>query len=151
MHRLHFAVRRLANLVRSRVPWLAAPSNRESALPYVLNRPTVNPVLPVHDMDAVTEFYRTIGFAVTAYDAGYAWVRTCGWEFFHLASAPTLRPGESTAAAYIHVDDVEAWHRAMTRNAPEIAIGAILVQPWGMREFAVTDPAGNVVRFGQHI
>lgn len=134
-----------------RIPGLPPPTNHESPLPYVPTRPTVNPILPVGDMDEAIEFYRSIGFAVTAYDAGYAWVRTCGWEFFHLALAPALEPGTSAAAAYVHVSDVDAWHRAIETNAPDVPVTEVVTQPWGMREFSVTDPAGNLVRIGQNV
>lgn len=141
----------VSRLVRGRVPGLPAPTNEESPLPYVPNPPSVNPILPVHDMDAVIAFYRSVGFAVTAYDAGYAWVRTCGWEFFHLALADGLVPGASRAAAFVHVSDVDAWHRAMRSNAPDVPIRDVIEQPWGMREYSITDPAGNVVRIGQNV
>jgi predicted enzyme related to lactoylglutathione lyase len=143
-------VAHLVDLVRARLPGLSPPRNRESPLPYVANRPTVNPILPVSDMDRAVGFYRTVGFAVTEYDAGYAWVRTCGWEFFHLALAPALEPGGSTAAAYLHVADVDEWHRAITTNAPDVAVGDVIAQPWGMREFSLADPDGNVMRIGRH-
>ncbi len=140
----------LVDLVRARVPGLPPPQNTESPLPYVATRPTVNPILPVSDMDRAIAFYRSVGFAVTAYDPGYAWVRTCGWEFFHLASAPSLRPGESTAAAYIHVADVDEWDRAITTQAPDVAVADVVAQPWGIREFSIADPDGNILRIGQH-
>lgn len=143
------AGRHLTHLVRSRVRWLPSPENTESPLPYVARRPTVHPVLPVHDMDAAMSYYRSVGFAVVAYDAGYAWVRTCGWEMFHLVLAAGTAPGGSVAGAYLHVSDVDEWHRAIRTNAPDVPIGAITDTPWGMREFALTDPSGNVVRIGR--
>jgi len=142
----------VANAVRSRLPWVAPPENEGSPLPYVARRPSVKPVLPVPDMAEAVEFYRRLGFEVEQYDEGYAWVRTCGWEFFHLAHAPTLDPGASVAAAYVHVSDADEWHVAITAAAgDDAAIGGVVDQPWGMREFVVTDPAGNVVRFGRNL
>lgn len=132
------------------MPWLASPTNPESPLPFVPNRPTVNPVLPVHDMAVATAFYRSIGFTVSAYDAGYAWVGTCGWEFLHLVHAPSLEAGVSSAGAYVHVGDVTEWHTAMCVLAPD-ETGDVADQPWGMREYAVTDPSGNVIRFGHNL
>ena len=146
------SLRRITDVVRDRVPFVASPVNRESPLPFVSRRPTVNPVLPVDDMDVAVAFYERIGFAVRRYDAGYAWVRTCSWEIVHLALAAGTGPGASNAGAYVHVDDVDAWHVAMTTvSGGDAAISGIAEQPWGMREFAVTDPAGNVVRFGRHL
>ncbi len=144
--------RQIVNGVRGRLPWVSSPENEGSPLPYVARRPTVNPVLPVSDMDEAIGFYRHLGFDVESYDAGYAWVRTCGWEFLHLARASGLEPGASGAGAYVHVTDADEWHVAITAAAgDDAAIGGVVDQPWGMREFAVTDPAGNVVRFGRNL
>lgn len=138
----------IAAHLRARLPGLAAPTQADSPLPFVARRPTVNPVLPVSDMGAAIGFYRQLGFHVDNYDAGYAWVTNCGWEIVHLAARPEMAPGSSRAAAYVHVDDADAWHVALSVVAPDTAIGGVADQPWGKREFAVTDPDGNVIRFG---
>ena len=103
------------------------------------------------DMDAVIAFYRSVGFAVSVYDDGYAWVRTCGWEYLHLALAEGLEAGASSAAAFVHVGDVDDWRDAMRSNAPDVEIGDVIEQPWGTREYSITDPAGNVIRIGQNV
>jgi len=129
---------------------MASPENEGPPLPYVAQRPTVNPVLPVPDMLEAIEFYRRLGFEVEPFDDGYAWVRAWGWEFFRLAFVPSLEPGASAASAYVHVTDADEWHVAMTAAAGDVVVvGGVVDQPWGMREFAVADPAGNVVRFGR--
>ncbi len=56
-------------------------------------------------------------------------------------------PAANEAACYVFIADVDAFHAALPG---EIAVGPIVDQPWGMREFSVTDPSGNVLRFGQH-
>ena len=144
--------RQIVNAARSHLPWVPSPENEGSPLPYVARRPTVNPVLPVPDMAEAIAFYRRLGFDVEQFDDGYAWVRTCGWEFLHLAHAANVEPGRAAAGAYVHVTDADEWHVAITAAAGEdAAIGGVVDQPWGMREFAVTDPAGNIVRFGRNL
>jgi catechol 2,3-dioxygenase-like lactoylglutathione lyase family enzyme len=135
--------------VRRHVPGLSPRANPDSSLPYVGRRPVVNPVLPVSDMDEAIAFYRMVGFEVTSYDATYAWVRTCGWEFLHLSLAEVPKPGP--AGAYVHVDDPDTWHVAISTASGAPEISDVVDQPWGMREFALTDPAGNVVRFGRNL
>lgn len=125
------------------------PSRHDGPLPYVPHRPTTNPILPVGDMPTAIEFYRALGFEVNAYDEGYAWARHCGWEFLHLRLVAGLDPTVNAASAYIHVDDADRWHAAFTTAAVVgAAIGELVDQPWGLREFELTDPAGNLVRFG---
>lgn len=96
-------------------------------------------------------FYRSLGFVVDSYDEGYAWVKNCGWEVLHLVAANDLLPGSADGGAYVHVGDAREWRMAMSAAAPDVTIGEVADQPWSMREFAVIDPSGNTVRFGQNL
>lgn len=125
------------------------PSGHDGPLPYVPHRPTTNPILPVGDMRSAIDCYRSLGFDVHAYDEGYAWVRHCGWEFLHLRLVADLDPAVNAASAYIHVDDADRWHAAFgAAAAAGVTIGDLVDQPWGLREFELTDPAGNLLRIG---
>lgn len=120
-------------------------------LPFVPRAPTVNPILPVVDMNVSIAFYERLGFDVHRYDDGYAWVRHCGWEFLHLAGGGEVDPASNHAAAYVHVDDPDAWRAAMAAAAPDVDLGVVSDRPWGMREFEFTDPAGSLVRIGTNL
>ncbi len=124
----------------------------DSPLPFVSRRPSVNPILPVADMVEAVGFYRSLGFTVDAYDDQYAWVKHCGWEFLHLRLVTGLEAVSNEATAYVHVADVDAWRSAMTAatNRRE-SVGEARDEAWGMREFSVADPSGNVVRFGRKV
>lgn len=129
---------------------LIGPRRHTGPLPYVGVQPTTNPVLPVGDLDAAAEWYRQLGFDVHRYDAGDAWVRHCGWEWLHLR----LVEGATGcgAGAYLHVDDADAWRAGMaTASGGRVELGSSADMPWGLREFSLTDPSGNVVRIGHHI
>lgn len=105
-------------------------------------------VFPVHDMAVAAAFYRSLGFDVEGYDDGYAWVRHDGAEVVHLALVADLDPGANHAAGYWHVLDVDRWHERFA--AAGDARGEIRVQPWGMREFRLIDPSGNLLRVGEN-
>lgn len=126
------------------------PARHDGPLPSVPRRPTTNPILAVHDMPQAIDFYRSLGFEVIAYDDGYSWVKHCSWEFLHLRLVGELDPTVNAGSAYIHVDDVDGWHAAFVATSAGDAIGAIVDQPWGLSEFELVDPSGNLVRFGQH-
>ncbi len=111
----------------------------------------MKPILPVADMGTATAFYRGLGFDVSTYDAGYAWVNHCGWELFHLNAVPGLEPGAVAAAAYVHVDDADGWRAALAATGNGAEIGLVADMPWGMREFSFVDPSGNVIRIGQNL
>ena len=105
-------------------------------------------VFPVADLTAVAAFYRSLGFDVESYDDGYAWVRHDGAEVLHLARVDGLDPATNHAAAYWHVLDVGHWHERFV--AAGDARGPIIDQPWGMREFRLVDPSGNLLRIGEN-
>ena len=105
-------------------------------------------VFPVADMGVAVRFYESLGFEVERYDDGYAWVRHAGAEVLHLALVADLDPGSNRAAGYWHVLDVGHWHQRFA--AAGDARGEVVDQPWGMREFRMTDPSGNLLRVGEN-
>ena len=111
-------------------------------------RAVVKPILPVVEMDDAISFYRRLGFDIEPYSDGYSIVRSSGEEILHLRVVDDLDPSRNAASVYFHVRDVDAVHREWIDNG--LATDEIVDQPWGMREFTVTDPAGNLIRVGQN-
>ena len=106
-------------------------------------------IFAVNDMGAAIAFYKTLGFQVESFDAGYAWVRHRGAELLHLAFADDLETGANRAAVYFHVQDAASWHQSWV--AAGVSVSAIGDYPWQMREFSVRDPSGNLIRIGQNL
>ena len=129
---------------------VVGPRRHTGPLPFVPCAPSLKPILPVVDLAAATEFYERLGFEVAAYDDGYAWVRHCGWEWFHLRRVDST--DGNRASAYLHVADPDAWHAGMLAASGGTAeLGAVADMPWGMREYALDDPDGNHIRIGCNI
>jgi uncharacterized glyoxalase superfamily protein PhnB len=60
-------------------------------------------------------------------------------------------PGLATPVeCYVHVDDVQALHDRLDERGVD-GLGPIANQDYGLREFVLTDPDGNRVRFGSPI
>lgn len=114
-----------------------------------LGRIETKAILPVDDMDTAVEFYRRIGFDVTSYDDGYAWVRHRGEEVLHLRLALRLVAATNETSVYLHVGSADDWHAAI--GAAGVDVGDVTDTPWEMREFAFTDPSGNHVRVGHNL
>lgn len=108
--------------------------------------PTVIPIFPVQDMAAATRFWTGAGLQVEPYDAGYAFVRHRGSEVAHLILQDDLDPERNPAACYVHVHDPAAWHDRW--KAGGLPVSDVVREPWGMIEFSVRDPSGNLVRVG---
>jgi catechol 2,3-dioxygenase-like lactoylglutathione lyase family enzyme len=105
------------------------------------------PILPVIDMDATVAFYETAGFEVRQYDGGYAFVSLDDESAFDLDKVDKPITAESNGAGcYLIVSDVDDWHRRL--SSVELPVTSLADQPWGMREFALTDPNGNNIRIG---
>ncbi len=100
-------------------------------------------------MGQSVSFYQSLGFEVEAYGPSYVWVRHQGAEILHLALVPELDGHESQSAVYFHVQDVAEWHAAW--SASILDLSPIEDRPWGMREFSLRDPVGNLLRVGQNI
>lgn len=107
------------------------------------------PILPVADMAATRDFYSRAGFSIDSYDDGYAFVLRNGVEVVHLAGSDVVDPERNPTACYLNTPDADAWHRAWT--AAGLPVGEIADREWGMREFEVCDPSGNLLRVGRNL
>ena len=59
----------------------------------------------------------------------------------------TEDPERNGAGCYLVVQDADEWHARM--NAEGLPVTPIEDQPWGMREYTLTDPSGNRIRIGR--
>ena len=72
---------------------------------------------------------------------------TPGPERKHLATDPTVDPIRNASGCYVHARNVDELHAAW--SAAGLPVSDLADQPWGMREFSVKDPSGNLVRVGR--
>ena len=114
------------------------------------------PILPSRSIADTAAFYRRLGFegGAHAFDPNYA-ILTRGSVELHFFAHPHLVPAESHAGCYIRVADVRDIHAACAAaGLPPSGIPRIdrlEDKPWGLREFAVVDADGNLLRIGQVI
>lgn len=109
----------------------------------------VAPVLPVRDVAAAVEHYRTLGFAVDRYEgnAAYAFAERDGISL-HLAQVDDLDPAVTTSALYLYVSDADAVYARWRLARPAGRLVAPVDTEYGLREGAHVDPDGNLLRFG---
>ncbi len=111
------------------------------------------PVLPSRSLKDTLAFYSRLGFDGRIHGSGdYAIIRRGAVEL-HFFTHRELRPAESSAMCYIRVSDAEGIYSAFaSAKLPRKGIprqDALEDKPWGMREFAIVDPDGNLLRIGQ--
>ncbi len=101
--------------------------------------PTLNQVtLPATDHAASLAFYRALGLTPIV-DARGEYAR------FEDAGGNTLSIHKGDAATvFVEMPDLDA--AVVAARAAGIEVGSPVAQPWGWREAAATDPAGNAIR-----
>ncbi len=114
------------------------------------------PILPSRSVVDTVAFFKRLGFEGGAheFDSGYAILRR-GTVEMHFFTHRELVPADSSSGCYIRVMDVESFYRSCLRSQlPRTGIprmDALEDKPWGLREFALIDPDGNLIRVGQVI
>ncbi len=116
---------------------------------------TLSPILPSRDIDATEAFWRRLGFATVYKDsAGYLLMRREAAEV-HFWLNPRLDPAGNDAGAYLRPDDIDAldleWAALGLPAAGVPRLVRAEDKPWGMRELALVDADGNLIRAGQEL
>jgi catechol 2,3-dioxygenase-like lactoylglutathione lyase family enzyme len=112
------------------------------------------PILPSRSISKTTEFYKRFGFqgGAHSFNSDYA-ILLRGDIELHFFAHKELVPSESFAGCYLRVLDVESIYSAFSVTVlPREGIprmGTLEDKPWGLREFAIVDPDGNLLRIGQ--
>jgi uncharacterized glyoxalase superfamily protein PhnB len=105
------------------------------------------PIIPARDTEAATAWYRDeLGFDVFHVEPDYAIVGR-GESWIHFWGPSCIAPEESNTMIRLGVHGIDELydhcreHDIVHPNAP------LVEQPWGFREFSVTDRDGNLVTF----
>lgn len=111
------------------------------------------PILPSRSLNDTLAFYQRLGFGGHIHSHGNYAILTRGTVELHFFTHSELNPAESFAGCYIRVSDVDSIYQAFApAELPRKGIprqDALENKPWGMREFALIDPDGNLIRIGQ--
>jgi catechol 2,3-dioxygenase-like lactoylglutathione lyase family enzyme len=111
------------------------------------------PVLPSRSLSRTIEFYKRLGFSGTLLAADTYAILTKGELELHFFPHPELKPHECYAGCYMRVAEVDALYEAFspvglpTAGIPRME--RVENKPWKMREFALIDEDGNLVKFGE--
>jgi hypothetical protein len=119
------------------------------------------PLLPCRSIDDQIAFYEALGFEVTYRQKApnvYASVQR-GVIELHFFVMKGYEPADSYSTCYVLVSNVDrlyaefraglkaALGRIPSRGIPRI--GALRDMSYGVRQFLMTDPGGNIIRIGQ--
>ena len=119
-----------------------------------MKREGSEPILPAHDVARVRAFYESLGFTAGYHDDHYDILRR-GILVIHLEHQEDVDPHDNHTSCYWRVADADALHCEFA--SLQLAADGIpsLSNPfdadWGMREFTIRDPAGNLIRIGHEL
>lgn len=114
------------------------------------------PILPSRELAETLAFYERLGFRHSGgpwQEWGYLIIARGGIEL-HFSHRPDVDPLTTDASCYVRVPDADALHAEWDRIGitTDPATGSRLVTPidtdYGIREFALVDPSGNLLRIG---
>lgn len=105
----------------------------------------VAPEIPVDDLNQAVAYYtQRLGFTVaTAIGNEYAIVERDGIALHLFEEHP---PTSARAGLHLFTRELEDLHAELSQRGATMA-APITLQPWGNRDFRVTDSAGNVLKF----
>ncbi|WP_146345707.1 VOC family protein [Falsiphaeobacter marinintestinus] len=103
------------------------------------------PILLTPSIPETRAFAETLGFDVESFGDGYAVLRGHGIELHY---SFTTRPEVcSETSCYVRGGGILALHAALRARNPA-QLSDIVSRPWGMTEFYLHDPHGNLLKFG---
>jgi catechol 2,3-dioxygenase-like lactoylglutathione lyase family enzyme len=107
------------------------------------------PVFPQPSVERAAEFYREkLGFVVDfIYDEGYAGVSRDGFEL-HFWKCGDKHIAENTSCR-VGVENIDPLYEEFSAAGVVHPNGKLQQKPWGFREFAILDEAGNLITFAE--
>lgn len=114
-------------------------------MPTILN---VAPTLPSTDLDRTSQFYeKKLGFSTRSRFAEYLIVTRDNIALHFWKCEDPMIP--QSAGCYLYIDDADALFREYQAQGVIHPNGAIRDTDYGVREFAVLDDSGCLLRIGQ--
>jgi catechol 2,3-dioxygenase-like lactoylglutathione lyase family enzyme len=107
--------------------------------------------VPAKDFELSKRFYQDLGFTVAWSSDGLAYIRHGNTSFL----LQEFRDGIDNFMMHLLVQDVDAWW-SHVEDLGIVAKYGVMVEPvsdkpWGLRDFAISDPSHVLWRIGQNI
>jgi catechol 2,3-dioxygenase-like lactoylglutathione lyase family enzyme len=116
----------------------------------------IAPILPARDLSATAAFYERLGFSQGGLWPDEYLIVTREEVGLHFFFAPDTDPFASNAGCYLYTADADALFAEFERlGLPASGIPRLHGAPndtdYGLREFALVDPNGNLLRIGSFV
>ena len=113
---------------------------------------TAIPKLPFIDSQETRDYYARLGFTLRSDYGDYLIMSLDGVEL-HFFSCPPLVPSKSDFMIYLRVDKgIQDRYSVFQEKGLGIhPNGELEDKPWGQKEFAMIDPNGTLLTFGERV
>jgi catechol 2,3-dioxygenase-like lactoylglutathione lyase family enzyme len=116
----------------------------------------VAPILPARDLEATSAWYSRLGFERKGLWADEYLIVMRGAVGLHFFFAPDVDPSTSIAGCYAYVEDADVlFAEWLALGLPDSGIPRLHGPPtdtdYGLREFGLVDPDGNLLRIGSSV
>jgi len=117
-----------------------------------LNTVEIKSFVPAKDFACSTRFYLLMGFEMVSEVEGVAYFKsgTCAFllqDFYEPLHSRHFM-------MHLLVEDVQSWHAHILKcnlaDVFNVQVTELVDQPWGMREFCLTDPSGVLWRIAEN-
>jgi len=111
------------------------------------------PILPVKNLARAMDFYRRLGFHAEPYQNGDGYGFLCRDRIeMHLSQTDMLIENRNPCGVYFYLErGTAAALEAEFRAAGATILSPLAPRQWKMNEFVLSDPDGNLLRFGEDI
>ena len=107
------------------------------------------PVLASLNLDETIHFYQSFGFSQSYLDANYAIVERDGIAIHFWKCKDKIHPQHTSC--YIYVNEIDQLLKEIESIGAVHPNGKIHNTDYGIREFAMLDVHGNLIRFGEKL
>jgi catechol 2,3-dioxygenase-like lactoylglutathione lyase family enzyme len=114
---------------------------------------SIVPKLPFLDKEKSQDFYvNQLGFKLGS-DYGDYFIILVDDAELHFFAYPTLESSKSDFMVYLRINEGidELYSKYLSCNPALNIIGKLELKHWGQKEFAIIDPNGTLLTFGQQI
>ncbi len=107
------------------------------------------PILLTRDINKAADFYtQKLGFTVSSIYPNYLIIKR-DETALHFSLAQDLDPKTNSCMTYIYVSNIDSLYAECQTQEIIHPNGALQAKDYGMKDFAVIDPDGNLLTFGE--
>lgn len=106
----------------------------------------------MRNKSATAHYYvHQLGFSILGDYPDYLIVAKDNVEL-HFFLFAGLNPAANYGQVYIRVQDIGTWYHSLVEHGVSIhPNGALIIKPWGQKEFSLLDPDNNLLTFGEAV